>query len=198
MKRTAKAIFLDRDGVVIKMHYDRVLGIIETPLSVKQITFAPGIFEFLHFAKNLGYLLIIISNQPAVGIKKLSLKTHKEIRDYITKMVKKQEITFDKEYYCMHHPYASILKYRKDCDCRKPKTGFFKQAAKDFNINLKQSWVIGDGVYDIIAGHAAGCKTILVGNILEVEYLQILKEKLGNVRPDYLVKYVNEAKEYIK
>jgi len=198
MHQQNKAIFLDRDGIVIKMHYDRNFGTIDTPLSVKQIEFVPGIFEFLHVAKNLGFLLILISNQPAVGIKKISLQTHKKMKAYIKKTLQSHGVTLDGEYYCLRHPYASIAKYKKDCVCRKPKTGFFIQAVKDYNIDLKQSWMIGDGVYDIIAGHNAGCKTILVGNIVEGEYLDILEKKLEGIKPDYLVKYISEAKNFIE
>lgn len=198
MNQKNKAIFLDRDGIIIKMHYDRKFGTIDTSLSVKQIEFVPGIFDFLHFAQKLGYLLILISNQPGVGIKKISLKRYNEIKDYITFALQKQGITLDGQYFCMHHPYASIVKYRKECSCRKPKTGLLMQAAKDLNIDIKESWMIGDGVYDIIAGHNAGCKTILVGNIIEAEYLSILEEKLKSIKPDYLVKYISEAKNLIE
>jgi len=192
-----KAIFLDRDGVIVKMHYDRNLGIIDTPLSVKQVEFVSGIFELLHFAKSLGYLLIIVSNQPGVGIKKISLKRHREMKDCITLALQKKGITLDGQYYCMHHPYASIPKYRKECTCRKPKIGLFLQAAKDLNINLKKSWMIGDGIHDIVTGNKAGCKTILVGNIIEAEYLRILEEKLGNIKPTYLVKSLGEIKKIL-
>lgn len=198
MNQKNKAIFLDRDGIIIKMHYDRKFGTIDTSLSVKQIEFVSGIFDFLHFAQKLGYLLILISNQPGVGIKKINIQAHKRMKAYIVKTFRSHGITLDGEYYCLHHPYASLPKYRKDCVCRKPKTGFFMQAARDYDIDLKQSWMIGDGVYDIIAGHNAGCKTILVGNIIEAEYLSILEKKMEGIKPDYLVKYISEARNLIE
>lgn len=194
---TNKALFLDRDGVIIKMHYDIVHGIIDTPLSIKQVEFIPGIFELLRFAKRLGYLLIVITNQPGVGIKKISSKRNTEIKNYITKIFQKQGVELDGEYHCMHHPYASISKYRKVCICRKPKIGLLIQASKDFNIDLEQSWMIGDGVKDIIAGYTAGCKTVLVGNIMEAEYLHILEEKLGNIKPTFLVKNIEQIKNLL-
>jgi len=192
-----KAIFLDRDGVLIKMYYHRDIGIIDTPLSVKQVSFIPGIFDFLQYAKKRGYLLIIISNQPGVGIKKISLKNFHAINNYIMNILKDHDIVIDGQYYCMHHPYAAIKKYKEICICRKPKIGFFLQAAKEFDIDLKKSWMIGDGVGDIVAGNAAGCKTILVGNILEAEYLRILEEKLGKSKPTYLVKNLSEIKSIL-
>ena len=194
---TNKAIFLDRDGIIIKMHYDENFGIIDTPLAVKEIKFVPGIFGLLRHARKLGYLLILISNQPGVGIKKISLKRHNEIKNYVTQTLKKQGIVLNGEYYCMHHPYAQIPKYKQECECRKPKVGLFVQASKKLNIDLKQSWMIGDGVNDIIAGYRAGCKTVLVGNILEAEYLRILEEKLGNIKPNFLVKNIKEIQNII-
>ena len=195
MKR--KTLFLDRDGVIIKMYYNRDTGHVDTPLSVKQVSFVPGIFDFLKFAKKQGYLLVIISNQPGVGIKKISLKNYNKINDYIIEKLQEHDISIDRIYYCMHHPYASIEKYKKECNCRKPKTGFFLQAAKEFDIDLKKSLMIGDGVGDIIAGDAVGCKTILIGNILESEYLRILEEKLGNVKPTFLIKSIHEVKKIL-
>ncbi len=193
-----KAIFLDRDGVITKMHYNREFGIIDTPLVVKEIEFVPGIFDFLHLAKQLGYLLVLISNQPGVGIRKISLKGYNQMKDYLTQKLKEQGIALDGQYYCMHHPYASILKYKKDCDDRKPKTGFLVKASKDLDIDLKKSWMIGDGIYDIIAGYNVGCKTILVGNIIEAEYLHTLEEKLGDIKPTFLVKNLMEIKNFIR
>lgn len=192
-----KAIFLDRDGIIVKMYYHRKQGIIDSPLNISQVAFTPGIFEFLRLAKKLGYLLILISNQPGMGIKKISKKNFNEIKNFIIKTLQEHEITIDGQFYCMHHPYASIKKYKKECDCRKPKTSFFLEAEKDFDIDLEKSWMIGDGVGDIIAGNAAGCKTILVGNILEAEYLRIIEEKLGNIKPTYLVKSLDEIKKIL-
>lgn len=187
-----KAVFLDRDGVVIKMHYNLESGTIDTPFSIKQVLFVPGIFEFLQYAKKLGYLLILISNQPGVGIKKISLKRQHEINNYIMQALQKQGVTIDGQFYCMHHPYASIKKYKKECDCRKPKTGLFLQASREFDINLEKSWMIGDGVHDILAGYSAGCKTILIANLLESEYLRIIEDQLEDIKPTFLVKNIKD------
>ena len=73
----------------------------------------------------------------------------------------------DAIYYCPHHPHKGYEGERPelkiDCDCRKPKPGMLWKAAKDFNIDLSASWMIGDGEIDIAAGKAAGCKTALIG-----------------------------------
>lgn len=192
-----KALFLDRDGVIIKMHYDIVHGVIDTPLSIKQVEFIPGIFELLRFAKRFGYLLIVITNQPGVGIKKISSKKNTEIQKYITQILQKQGINLDGEYYCLHHPYASIPKYQKECLCRKPNIGLLTKASQDLNIDIKSSWLIGDGVSDIIAGYKAGCKTILIGNIYEAEYLRILEERLGGIKPTFIVKKISQIENIL-
>ena len=71
----------------------------------------------------------------------------------------------DGEYYCFHHPEAKVETLKANCNCRKPEPGLFFKAAKDMNIDLSQSWMIGDGITDIQAGKKAGCKTIHVCKI---------------------------------
>jgi len=190
-----KAIFLDRDGVIIRMQYNRDFGTVDTVLSERNIKFVSGIFSFLKKTKQLGYYLILVSNQPGVGVKKISLKQFIKIRESITQKLKSENITLDGEYYCMHHPYAELKKYKKVCMCRKPGTGLLLQAAKDFDIDLASSWMIGDGVGDIIAGNKAGCKTILIGNMLETGYLRIIQEKLQGIKPTFIVKSISEIEQ---
>ena len=108
-------------------------------------------------------------------------------------LLKKDGTVFDDQYYCLHHPYALIPKYKKKCQCRKPGIDLIKQAQKKYNIDLKKSWFIGDATFDVIAGKTAGCKTILVANVEESAYLKEFEKRLGNVRPDYVVKNLGEA-----
>lgn len=192
-----KAIFLDRDGVILKMVYDLESGYIHTALHPKHVNLVEGIIPLFKKAKKLKYKLIIISNQPNIGLGRISKENFEKVRLRMHQLLSKKGIVLEGEYYCMHHPYASISKYRKECQCRKPKTGLFIQASKDFNIDLKKSWVIGDGVYDIIAGYTVECKTILVGNLMEAEYLRILEEKLGTIKPTFLVKNIKEIKNLL-
>jgi histidinol-phosphate phosphatase family protein len=135
---------------------------------------------------------VVISNQPEIGLNRISEKIFKDIEKTIFQKIEKENAVIDKAYYCFHHPFAKIEEYRKNCECRKPKIDLFLQAAKDLAVDLKQSWMIGDGVSDIIAGHNAGCKTILVANIYESGYLKIFEEKFGDIKPDFMVKQVNE------
>jgi D,D-heptose 1,7-bisphosphate phosphatase len=192
-----KAVFFDRDGIIIKMVYDLENGLIETAKTPSQITFVPGIIEVLKHTTSLGYKNIIISNQAGLGIKKISQKNFDAVREAMTERLKKRGAVIDEQYYCFHHPFASITKYKKKCDCRKPEPGLFFQAVKEHNIDLSKSWMIGDGVNDVLAGNAAGCRTILLANLYESEYLRILEEKLNGIKPDYLIKKLKEAIDII-
>jgi len=101
----------------------------------------------------------------------------------------------DGEYYCLHHPEALVEKYRMQCYCRKPLPGLLFKAAMEKDIDLKQSWLIGDNLSDIQAGKAAGCRTILIGT-MKCELCQLMGER--NVFPDKIVGNITEAvKEHI-
>lgn len=196
-KNQQKALFLDRDGVLIKMHYDRRIGLIDTPLVPSQVVLVPGVIEFLKYVNEIGYLLILISNQPGVGIRKINKKNFLAIKNKISQELKVNNIMLDGEYYCFHHPFALIKKYARECTCRKPKTGLINQAITDLNVDISKSWMIGDGIYDIIAGHNAGLKTILIANIMETEYLRIVENQLKDIKPTHLVKNIKQVKNFI-
>lgn len=188
-----KAFFLDRDGVIIHMVYNRENGLVHTVLDKSQIKFVPYIFKLLIKIKRLGFKIIIISNQPDIALKKISAKSFIAITKTINKKLEEKGIFFDDEYYCFHHPYSRLKKFKKKCTCRKPGISLLVKAAQKHHINLKKSWFIGDGVNDIIAGHKAGCKTILLTNSEETEYLRIFEEKLQGIKPNYIVKNLKEV-----
>ena len=187
-----KACFYDRDGIINEMIFDQENGTVITPLNQNQITLVPGISQLLQTTKKLGFLNVLISNQTNIGLGRIDLKMHEIITQTINEKLKQENAFLDKEYFCFHHPFAKLEEYRQECDCRKPKTGLFIQAQKELDIDLKQSWMIGDGVFDIIAGHNAGCKTILVTNVNETGYLKIIEEKLGNIKPDFMIKSIKD------
>lgn len=183
-----RAFFLDRDGVVIKMIYDPESGYIHTALCPSQVQLMPGVVELLKTAKAMGYKNIIVSNQPDIGLNRISKKNFEAVKEKVHDDLQRQRVTINGEYYCFHHPFAEIEEYRKRCSCRKPQPGLLLTAAKDLDLDLTSSWVIGDGVNDVIAGHRAGCKTILLANVFESEYLRLVEENLNGIKPDILAK----------
>ena len=187
-----KAVFFDRDGTILSLVYDKNHGIVRTPLSPREVEFMPHIVSLCKKIKSKGYKLFIISNQPDIGLGRITQKTFNAIQNNLESYFAKYDIAFDGYYYCFHHPYAKIAPYKKMCVCRKPNPGLLFQAAKEHNIDLINSWMIGDGVNDVLAGHKAGCKTILIANNLESGHLSLATKHLKNTKPDYIVKKLKE------
>ncbi|OGY21684.1 MAG: hypothetical protein A2126_01775 [Candidatus Woykebacteria bacterium GWB1_45_5] len=193
-----KAVFFDRDGTILEMVYNEETEIIDSPSRPNEVRLSPGSIDVLKQLKSLGYLLVLISNQPGIGIKKLTEQNFEKIRRKFNEELEKGGVKLEKEYYCFHHPFAQIEEYRKKCNCRKPGIKFFKDAEEEFNIDLSKSWAIGDGVNDILAGDKAGTKTILIANLLESAYLSIIEDKLKGVKPDFIVKKPKEIISIIR
>jgi D-glycero-D-manno-heptose 1,7-bisphosphate phosphatase len=150
-----KAVFLDRDGVLNKdpPHFAHRLDQLE-------LIHRSG--TAVKLLNELGYLVIIISNQSGVA---RGYYTEKEVSIFNNALlIKIQEFggMVDDVYYCPHHPDAIVEKYKIDCQCRKPRPGMLLRAAKEHHIDLQKSYVIGDKLSDIEAGKNAGCQTILV------------------------------------
>jgi D-glycero-D-manno-heptose 1,7-bisphosphate phosphatase len=185
-----KAVFLDRDGVINEMVFYKEIGIIDSPASVEQYKILPKVPLAIKNIKKLGYKIIIISNQPGIAKNKFTPEIFEKIRDKMITELNNSGAEIDAEYYCFHHPYATVKKYKKICDCRKPKPGSIIKAAKDHSIDLSKSWMIGDGITDIKAGHDAGCKTILIGR-MKCDLCKYMDEE--NVKPDFITPSLYDA-----
>jgi D,D-heptose 1,7-bisphosphate phosphatase len=160
-----KAVFLDRDGIINKEKY--------FIKSWKEFEFVPSIFENIKKLKKAGFLVIVITNQSGVKRGYFTEETLKQIHKNMKKVLEKNEAQIDDIFYCPH--------YNDDnCDCRKPKPGMILKAAEKYNIDLKQSWVIGDTPRDIEAGEQAGCNTILVKENTNIKQHieKIIKKKI--------------------
>jgi D,D-heptose 1,7-bisphosphate phosphatase len=144
-----KAVFLDRDGVINN-------GDLYYTYKVQDFIFIPDIFEALYLLQEKGFLLFVITNQG--GISK-GVYTHEDVRlvhQYMLDSFKKKNIDIQEVYYCPHHD--SIEK----CICRKPDSGNIEKAIARFNIDISQSYMIGDSERDILAGKKAGLKTFKI------------------------------------
>lgn len=139
-------LFLDRDGVINKKREDYVKN-------VEEFEFLPNIFDALKKLNNLGINIIIITNQSIVNRKIISENKLNEIHNFMQKKMKEKSCNILKIYFCPHHP-------NEKCSCRKPNTGMIEQAVKDFNIDLKNSLLIGDSESDIEAANKMKIKSI--------------------------------------
>jgi D-glycero-D-manno-heptose 1,7-bisphosphate phosphatase len=179
-----KAVFLDRDGVINEVVYHKEMGILDSPANSSEIKLLPDVGKAINKFKNLGFKVIIISNQPGIAKDKFTMDAFEEMKEKVRDELRKQGASVDAEYYCLHHPEAKIEEYKEICDCRKPKPGMILQAAKEHGIELSESWMIGDGINDIQAGQKAGCKTILIGR-MKCDLCKIMEAE--GVKPDRIV-----------
>ena len=141
-------IYVDRVGIIKKKRNDYVKNI-------NEVEFLPNIFEAIKKINELGFKIIIITNQSVVNRQIISEEELKGIHKYMMNEFKEKSCEISKIYYCPHKP-------NENCDCRKPKSGLLIQAAKDFNIDLNNSWMIGDRDLDIQSGLNVGCRSIKV------------------------------------
>ncbi|MCK4364988.1 MAG: HAD family hydrolase [Thermoplasmatales archaeon] len=180
---TNKAVFLDRDGVINEIVYHREMGILDSPANPDEIKLLPDVGKAINKFKNLGFKVIIISNQPGIAKDKFTIDAFEKMKEKVRDELKKQEASVDGEYYCLHHPDGKNIDYKIICECRKPKPGLILQAAKEQDIDLSSSWMIGDGVNDIQAGQTAGCKTILLGR-MKCDLCELLE--VEGAKPDFI------------
>lgn len=179
-----RAVFLDRDGVV-----NREVDVLR---DIRQLHILPSAAEAIKKINLLGFLAIIITNQPVVARGWLTEKELDEIHAILIKRLQKKGARIDAVYYCPHHPNANLKKYRMRCVCRKPNLGMIKKAAKKYKIDMKKSFIVGDSTSDILTGKKAGLKTILVKTGYAGE-----DGKYG-VRPDFTAKNLLGAARIIK
>lgn len=160
LKYKQKAVFLDRDGTI-----NKYVGFLR---NVEDFELIAGVADAIKKINASGYLAIVVTNQPVIARGEVTVSQLKEIHNKMETLLGQKGAYIDGLYYCPHHPHkgykGEVSELKFDCNCRKPKPGMLLKAAEDFNIDLSQSWMIGDGENDIKAGVAAGCKTALIGN----------------------------------
>lgn len=181
-----KALFLDRDGTINIMVYNDDHGSVDSPFKPSQFKLARGAKDLIRAAKERNYLPIIVSNQPSVAKGNL---TRENLAAITSQMCEELEIPVDCVYYCMH-------KSEDKCACRKPAIGLFEQAAKDHDIDMRASLMIGDGWNDIAAGKKIGAaKTVLIGRKDRTELINLLVEK--DAMPDAFARDLIEAVQFL-
>ena len=173
LKNKQKAIFLDRDGTINKM-----VGFVTKP---EQFELIEGAAEAIKAINKSGYLAIVVTNQPVIARGDCTFEELQTIHDKMETELGKVGAFIDAIYVCPHHTDKGFEgerpEYKCNCDCRKPKPGLLLQAAKDFNIDLSESYMIGDSHRDVEAGENAGVKkSIMVEENEENGLLTIIRE----------------------
>jgi len=179
-----RAVLLDRDGVINDLVYDEKEGRSSSPVSARGLRVFPFAADAVKKLKGMGFLVILVSNQPGVAKRQFTEAELKKMSSKIGRELRSKGTSLDAEYYCLHSPDGLVKELRVTCDCRKPKPGLLLKAAEEWDIDLAQSYFVGDGLIDVEAGKRAGCKTILVGHV--TTFLSKMMEE-WNATPDYMV-----------
>jgi D-glycero-D-manno-heptose 1,7-bisphosphate phosphatase len=152
-----KALLLDRDGVINEDY-----GYVH---SVSNFVFKPGLFDLGVRARDMGFVIIVITNQAGIGRGYYTEKDFIDVNAWMIKQFALNDIDILQTYWCPHHPIHGVGGYKKDCQFRKPHPGMILKAAGDHGLNLSKSILIGDKLTDMQAGHSAGVKRLcLLGN----------------------------------
>jgi len=186
-----RAVFLDRDGVLIE---DR------GPISeLSQVHCMEDVAETLRELSAAGFALVVVTNQSIVARGLATEGQIEAIHEHILSEIEAMNgPKIDGVYFCPHHPEASLPTYRQRCECRKPKAGMLIQAAREHGIDLARSWLVGDRMSDINAGAKAGCRTVLVETGMH-EAPPILSDGYDEgIRPDFEARSLAEAGEIIR
>ena len=186
-----RAAFLDRDGVINSYFCRPEFGTIDSPANPDEFVLSEGVPEALLSLKSLGFLLIVVSNQPGIAKGRFT----PILLDATTEKMKEECVgLLDAVYYCLHHPGAVVPEYRQNCECRKPKPGLLLQAAREWDVDLAASYMIGDGLVDIQAGKSAGVSTVFIG--VRKCYLCREFEQRG-ITPDFMADDLKAAARII-
>lgn len=173
-----KAVFLDRDGTLIKEQ-----NFLKDPKKIKPY---PHIIKSLKLLKKNNFKLIMITNQSGIGRGFIKEEEVKNINKLIDEFLRKNGVVLDKIFYCPHHP--DFL-----CRCRKPKLFFINKAKKLFNLNLKKSFSIGDRWSDVLIAKRSSGKGIL----LLTGYGKKEPKQINGITPDYIAKNFSDATKWI-
>jgi D-glycero-D-manno-heptose 1,7-bisphosphate phosphatase len=186
-----KAVFFDRDGVLIEERWPL--------LSADEIHLSPGVGEALARLKAAGFLLMVVSNQAVVARGMITLSQLDEIHAELgRRLTLAGSPPLDAIYACPHHPEATLPAYRVECDCRKPRPGSLLRAAREHNLDLAGSFMVGDRITDVLAGSRAGCRTVLIESPATAEPPIVTLEPIDEtVRPDYVCRDLAAAADWI-
>src|SRR5215207_10865004 len=181
---SAKAVFLDKDGTLID----------DIPYNVNPslIRLSAGALEALSLLQEEGYQLIVVTNQSGVARGYFEEKELQRVEEKLRELLASAGIFLNGFHYCPHYPHGEMSQYAVECFCREPQPGMIYQAALEHRLDLKDSWLVGDILYDMEAGNRAGCRTVLLDNDNETEW-----NMTSIRRPGFIVSNLLEAAQII-
>ncbi|MCF6407880.1 HAD family hydrolase [Chitinophaga filiformis] len=179
-----RAVFIDKDGTLIS----------NVPYNADpdKIVLEQGAVEGLRLLQERGYALIVVSNQAGIAHGYFREEEMQPVIAKVSQLLSEAGIALDGFYYCPHHPAGKITPYAISCDCRKPLPGMLLRAAKEMDIFLPESWMIGDILNDVEAGNRAGCQSVLLNNGNETVW-----EMNEHNEPAYIANDLRDAAQFI-
>jgi len=183
-KAPVKAVFVDKDGTLItNLPYNA---------NPAYISLEPGAASGLRLLTSEGYMPVIVSNQSGIAQGFFKEERLEDVHHKINALLDDEGVSINYFYFCPHHPEGIVKRYSQVCNCRKPRPGLLFEAASDLNIDLSQSWMIGDILHDVEAGNHAGCRSILIDAGNETEW-----DVSGIRRPAFIASDLDEAARFI-
>ena len=176
-----RAVFLDRDGVINKYPGDRLYV-----TSLKKFSFLPHAKKAIALLSEAGFEIFVASNQAGVGKGTYTQKTLERITAKMLGDIEQAGGKITKVYYCTHRKEAG-------CNCRKPKPGLLKKAGREFKVDLKKAYFVGDTIRDVLTAHAAGAKSILIFSGKE----KMSNQKNWQAKPDFVFKDLFAAAKFL-
>ncbi|MDI6766524.1 MAG: HAD family hydrolase [Bacteroidota bacterium] len=181
-------IFLDRDGTI-----NHEVDFLHSPTDLNLL---PRSANAIHEANMQGWKVFIITNQSGIARGILTEDQLLVIHRTLGQELLKYNAKLDAIYYCPHHPDIGEPPFRKECECRKPKIGMLEKAAAEYNINLKNSFVIGDKMIDVQTGKNSGVTSILVLTGYGKTELELCRKQ--NVLPDFIANNLYDAIQFVR
>jgi D,D-heptose 1,7-bisphosphate phosphatase len=169
----APAIFIDKDGTLV----------LDVPYNIdaSRIVLREGAGPALARLFDAGFVLVLVTNQPGIAQGRYVQADLDAVWNELNRQLAPHGVHFTAIYYCPHDPDGSVALYAHPCECRKPRPGMLLRAARQHRLDLGRSWMIGDILDDVEAGHAAGCRAVLLDVGSETEWRQ------GELRqPDFV------------
>lgn len=157
-----RAVFLDRDGVLNELITDAHSGMPESPLRLADVRLIPGAATAVAALASHGYALVCVTNQPAAAKGRVSVDELEAIQLRVAELLAAEGARLDSWRMCVHHPNGVVAELSGECSCRKPAPGMLLDAAGELGLDLSRSWFVGDTDADMLAGAAAGCRTVLI------------------------------------
>lgn len=163
-----KAVFLDRDGTI---NIDK-----EYLFRIEDFEFLPGAIDALKILQELGFKLIIITNQSGIARGYYTLEDYEKLNSWMLEKLKTQGIDITDVFFCPHHPRAAVSQYRINCSCRKPELGLFEKAIKAHDLDIRHCFAIGDKIRDCSICKSTDCHGFLIADNEKKDIIQAAKD----------------------